>query len=77
MIYDFKNIDKKWQNNIYEDYSDEYEYYNPYYEKENTSEEYSIKVAKEIFNSLSEGAIFDLALAIDMNEDIEKFDKEH
>lgn len=71
-VYKKYQEDKKWQNNIYEDYSDEYEYYNPYYEREDASEEYSFQVAKEIFDSLSEEEIFELAIAIDINQDIEE-----
>lgn len=71
-VYKTYQKDKEWQNNIYKDYSDEYEYYNPYYEKEDASEEYSFQVAKEVFDSLSEEGIFELAIAIDINQDIEE-----
>ena len=37
-----------------------------------TYEEYDIIVAKEIFDSLSEERIFELAIAIDINQDIEE-----
>ena len=56
-------------NTVYKTYQNDKEWQQYMYE---TYEEYDVIVAKEIFDSLSEEEIFELAIAIDINQDIEE-----
>ena len=57
------------ENKVYKTYQEDKEWQKYMYE---TYEEYDVIVAKEIFDSLSEEEIFNLAIAIDINQDIEE-----
>ena len=57
------------ENKVYKTYQEDKEWQQYMYE---TYEEVDFIVAKEIFDSLSEEEIFELAIAIDINQDIEE-----
>ena len=57
------------ENKVYKTYQEDKEWQKYMYE---TYEEVDFIVAKEIFDSLSEERIFELAIAIDINQDIEE-----
>ena len=57
------------ENKVYKTYQEDKEWQQYMYE---TYEEVDFIVAKEIFDSLSEERIFELAIAIDINQDIEE-----
>ena len=59
----------KIENKVYKTYQEDKEWQQYMYE---TYEEVDFIVAKEIFDSLSEKEIFELAIAIDINQDIEE-----
>ena len=59
----------KTENKVYRTYQEDKEWQQYMYE---TYEEVDFIVAKEVFDSLSEERIFELAIAIDINQDIEE-----